>query len=146
MDITAGDFRRHFDLLSDEALLATSRDELVAVAQQCYDEELAKRGLDTAAEPSAPAAKGPAAPEPGEEEDLVVVSTYDDPAEAQGAKDLLDEAKIPARLVNDPEDMEGVGLELMVASADLFKALDALGLHVSDEELAAQAEAAGMEE
>jgi hypothetical protein len=36
--------RRHYATLSDEALLAIDRDELVAVAQKCYDEEVARRG------------------------------------------------------------------------------------------------------
>jgi hypothetical protein len=146
LDITTEDFRRHFDLLSDEALLDTKRDDLTAVAQQCLDEELAKRGLQAAGE-EVPSEDEPAADEPSpEEEELVVVATYDDADEADGAKALLDEAKIPSRLVKDAADMDGTQLELLVPAADLFKALDALGLHLSDEELAAQAEAAGMEE
>ena len=146
MDITTEDFRRHFDFLSDEALLDTNREELTEVAQQCLDEEIAKRGLHLASE-EIPEEDDPAADEPSPEtEELVVVATYDDAEEADGAKALLDEAKIPSRLVKDASDMEGTQLELLVPANDLFKALDALGLHLSDEELAAQAEAAGMEE
>ena len=146
MDITTEDFRRHFDLLSDEALLDTKREDLTAVAQQCLDEELAKRGLHAAGEEVLKEAE-PAADEPSpDQEELVVVATYDDTEEADGAKALLDEAKIPSRLVKDATDMEGTQLELLVPATALFKALDALGLHLSDEELAAQAEAAGMEE
>ena len=145
MDITTEDFRRHFDLLSDEALLDTKRDELTEVAQQCLDDELAKRGLHAAAE-EVPEEDESAANEPSpEEEELAVVATYDDAEEADGAKALLDEAKIPSRLVKDAADMEGTQMELLVPATDLFKALDTLGLHLSDEELAAQAEAAGME-
>jgi len=131
--------------LSDETLLATNREELIETVQQCYDEEVAKRGLNTAPESSAaPVDEAPAEPEP-EEEDLLVVATYDDEAEAREAKETLDAAGIPARLVNDPEDMEGKQLQVMVASSDLMNALDALGLQISEEELAAQAEAAGGE-
>jgi predicted component of type VI protein secretion system len=145
LDITTEDFRRHFDLLSDEALLDTKRDELTEVAQQCLDDELAKRGLHAAAE-EVPEEDESAANEPSaEEEELAVVATYDDAEEADGAKALLDEAKIPSRLVKDAADMEGTQMELLVPATDLFKALDTLGLHLSDEELAAQAEAAGME-
>jgi hypothetical protein len=36
--------RRHYATLSDEALLAIDRDELVAAAQKCYDQELTRRG------------------------------------------------------------------------------------------------------
>ncbi len=146
MDIKTEDFRRHFDLLSDEALLDTKRDELTEVAQQCLDDELEKRGLNAAGEEVLPEEE-PVADEPSpEQEELVVVASYDDAEEADGAKALLDEAKIPSRLVKDSADMEGVQLELLVSATDLFKALDALGMHLSDEELAAQAEAAGMEE
>jgi hypothetical protein len=144
MDITAEDFRRHFDLLSDEALLDTNRDELIELAQQCYDEEVEKRGLNAAPEEAVGEEAVAEEPSP-EEEDLVVVATYDDAEEAGSAKTVLDEAKIPARLVEAPGDVEGVQMELLVGSADLFQALDALGLHLSDEELAAQAEAAGAE-
>jgi hypothetical protein len=36
--------RRHYASLSDEALRAIDRTDLVALAQRCYDEELARRG------------------------------------------------------------------------------------------------------
>ena len=113
MDITTEDFRRHFDLLSDEALLDTRRDELTEVAQRCLDEELEKRGLHAAEEEVL--SDEPVADEPSpEEEELVVVATYDDAEEADGAKAQLDEAKIPSRLVKDASDMEGTQLELLV--------------------------------
>ncbi len=37
--------RRHYALLSDEALLEMDRADLVEVAQQLYDHEIARRGL-----------------------------------------------------------------------------------------------------
>lgn len=39
------DLRRHYDSLSDEALLAISRADLTEVAQRCYDAELSARGI-----------------------------------------------------------------------------------------------------
>ena len=45
MDISLEDFRRHFEILSDEALLATSREDLVETARACFDEEVVRRGL-----------------------------------------------------------------------------------------------------
>jgi hypothetical protein len=39
------DIRRHYDSLSDEALLAISRADLTEVAQRCYDAELSARGI-----------------------------------------------------------------------------------------------------
>ena len=44
------DFRRLYSSLNDEALLALDRDELVPLAQQCYDAESAERGLIAPAE------------------------------------------------------------------------------------------------
>jgi hypothetical protein len=40
------DFRRRYAEVNDDGLLATNREELVGVARRCYDDELAKRGLD----------------------------------------------------------------------------------------------------
>ncbi len=37
--------RDHYGALSDEALLAIDRSELVEIAQSCYDAEMARRGL-----------------------------------------------------------------------------------------------------
>lgn len=37
------DFRRHYAMLSDEALFALNRNDLVSAAQQVYDEEMARR-------------------------------------------------------------------------------------------------------
>lgn len=39
------DLRWHYAALSDEALLDINRDDLTAVAQRCYDEEVASRQL-----------------------------------------------------------------------------------------------------
>ena len=45
MDIDPRAFKEYFSSLSDRALLAEKRDELVADAQQIYDQELQRRGL-----------------------------------------------------------------------------------------------------
>ena len=47
---TPEDFRRHYASLSDDALLALDRGELVEEAQHCYDEELERRELSNASE------------------------------------------------------------------------------------------------
>jgi hypothetical protein len=57
MEVTAVDFRKHFELLSDESLLETNREELVEVAQQCFDEEVARRGLNETEDSRNPAVK-----------------------------------------------------------------------------------------
>ena len=45
MIIDPEDFRKHYAALSDAALLALRRDDLTPIAQQCYDVELANRGI-----------------------------------------------------------------------------------------------------
>jgi len=54
--------RRHYALLSDEALVAVDRSELVDVAKQVYDQELSQRRLKPArsAAESAPVSVGEA--------------------------------------------------------------------------------------
>jgi hypothetical protein len=44
MNANPDDLRRHYASLSDGALMAIDRSELVDVAQQCYDNERARRG------------------------------------------------------------------------------------------------------
>jgi hypothetical protein len=43
MRIDPEDFRRHYAMLSDEALFALNRGELIEMAQACYDAEVARR-------------------------------------------------------------------------------------------------------
>jgi hypothetical protein len=46
LQIDLEELRRHYSLLSDEALVALNRDELIEAAQKCYEEELERRGLN----------------------------------------------------------------------------------------------------
>lgn len=43
MKLNIDDLRRHYASLSDEALRAINRTELVEIARECYDQELAQR-------------------------------------------------------------------------------------------------------
>jgi len=45
VQIDLDDFKRHYAMLSDDALLEINRDELVDAARVCYDAELADRKL-----------------------------------------------------------------------------------------------------
>ncbi len=142
MEISLDDFRRHFELLSDETLLATNREELVASARPVYDEEVARRGLN------APAAEETAEPLPGEvlpaeNEELVLIASYNIPDEANLARGLLQSAEIPFLLQNDYVALGGIELRLLVPAQYEEHALEILQSEISDEELAAQAEAAG---
>ncbi len=139
MKVDADDFRRVYESLNDEALLAVKRDELVEVAQQCYDVEVAKRGLaarDNAAAVPARSSAESASPE------LVEVATFTDLDDARLARDLLQSAEIPSYLANVGKLGLG-GFRLSVSPSLLEQAREVLDTQVSDEELAAQAEAAG---
>jgi hypothetical protein len=147
VDISADDFRDHFELLSDETLLATKREDLVLTAQAVYDEELAKRGLSGNAAGDVTEVGGEVVPEPEPEteaaapEELVSVGEFTVVDEARIALGLLKSAEIPAGLANDKMSL-GV-LHLMVPASSVEAAMQVLGGEISDEDLAAQAEAAG---
>jgi hypothetical protein len=51
--------RQHYASLSDEALAAVERDDLVEAAQKVYDEERARRGVAVRQKPAAPPAPRP---------------------------------------------------------------------------------------
>ncbi len=146
MDISSEDFRQHFELLSDETLLATKREDLVAAAQAVYDAELEERGLLAGAVVEVVAEVVQDEEEPAAEvpEELVSVGEFTVVDEARIARGLLQSAEIPAGLANDKMSL-GV-LHLMVPASFLEAALQVLGGEISDEELAAQAEAAGFSE
>jgi hypothetical protein len=144
--VDADDFRRVYDSLNDEALLAVKRDELVEVAQQCYDVEVARRGLAARAPTAAAPAPG-SAEAAGASEELVEVATFTDVDDARLARDLLQSAEIPSYLATDaklPGNMSAPGgFRLSVSPSLLEQAREVLDTRISDEELAAQAEAAG---
>ena len=142
MEITRDDFRRHFDLLSDEALLEINRDELVETARGVYDEELERRGLNAPVEVEE-AESIPGAVRPGEGEELVLIATYNIPDEASLARGLLQSAEIPFLLQNDYVALGGIELRLLVPKQFEEQALEILQHELTEEELAAQAEAAG---
>ena len=142
MDISSDDFRQHFELLSDAALFATNRDDLVDAAKAVYDQELAHRGLSADGSDQAPQVEGePAAAEGEPTEDLVSVGSFVVADAARMARGLLQSAGIPSGLANEKTSMGA--LHLMVPASYEEAALQVLGGEISEEELAAQAEAAG---
>jgi hypothetical protein len=132
MDISVEDFRRHFESLSDEALLATVREDLVELAKECFDVELSSRGLTI--EPVA-APVEPKAEVSGEE--LVAIARCESPEEAGFFRNLLRIGGVPSHVRN------ALGqIELLVPAALAEEAGAILDASISEEELAAQAEAA----
>lgn len=143
MNISADDFRRHFALLSDEALLATDRNQLTEAARPCYDEEVTRRGLDETEDEAGDggsSAGDTADAQPG----MVVIATFAVPEEASLARGLLESASIPSLIATTYVAMGPADLRLMVPDAFVEQALEVLEFEMSDEELAAQAEAAGL--
>jgi PhnB protein len=131
MKVTAEDFRHQYADLSDEALLDVDRQELVELARQCYDEELARRKLKAAA----PAPAQAHAPEPHTEpEEFAVARTYELQEEARLARELLRSAGIRAHLGAN-------GQELLVPASTREEALAVLDSELSDETLASAAAA-----
>jgi hypothetical protein len=142
VNVTAADFRKHFGFLSDEALLETNRNDLVDIARQCLDEEISRRGLN-AAEESAETPSDPAQHEASVSEKLVVVDTFLSGEELNLARGLLEEASIPYHVENPLAALGGIELRLLVPEALEADAREILNSEISEEELAAQAEAAG---
>lgn len=141
MNVSLEDFRKHFELLSDEALLETNREELVEAAQQCYDAEMARRGLNAPEpEPEEPEVLPTAEPEGGK---LVHIETFIIPEEASLARGLLSSAEIPFMMENELAPLGGFQIQLLVPEDYVDDAREILQHEVSEEELAAQAEAAG---
>jgi Putative prokaryotic signal transducing protein len=138
------DFRRLYSSLNDDALLAIDRDELVPVAQECLDAEVAARGL------AAPAAEEEDATAPNHlGENLTVIASFDNPSEASVARSLLRMAEIPCMLSTDLPLTSGVlnvasEVQLYVPPEHAEQAIEILESEISDEELAAQAEAAAL--
>jgi hypothetical protein len=138
MKVDAEDFRRVYESMNDDALLAVNRGDLVETAQQCYDAEVVRRGL-AGEEASAPDLGSPA---PGENPETVEVATFTDIDDARLARELLKAAEIPCYLENS--DPTGMGLFRLSVPPDCVEpAREVLETQISDEELAAQAEAAG---
>ena len=139
MEIDIEELKREYSEMSDEGLLAFDRKDLTEVARPYYDAEIAQRGLhpEAADEPQAH-------PEPNPEEDLVTVETYLSIYEADLGRTLLQSADIPAFLDNElSSGMTGAGgLRLMVPAKFAKQAEEILEAPISDEDLAAQAEAA----
>lgn len=143
MAISADELRRYYASLSDEALLELNPGELTPVARACYDDEFSKRGLSAeSGDEDSDAQSSSTGDDPHGEDEMVCVVEYDYVDEAELAKGLLEGAEIPAAI-----DRDASMVRLLVPPHLAEQALQMLtSTPLSDEELAAQAEAAGGEE
>jgi hypothetical protein len=140
--VSAEELRRYYAGLSDAALLELNPDELTPVARGCYDEEVLNRGLTVeSGEEDLPQTAGAPDDRTHGENEMVCIAEYDFVDEAELAKGLLAGAEIPAVI-----DRDATLVRLMVPPDMAEPALHLLTVPLSDEELAAQAEAAGGEE
>jgi Putative prokaryotic signal transducing protein len=153
VQIDPEDFKRHYALLSDHALLEIDRDELVDAARPYYDAELAERKLalpDTEESAASPdqsddlSDDAPSATADGPQ----LVATFLSVDEANFARGLLQSADIPCSLENEHgAQWAGSGaLRLMVPALAYDRACEILETEISEEDLIAQAEAEASED
>jgi hypothetical protein len=142
MEVTPDDFRRYYSGLSDEALLDVPREDLTTAAQVCYDAEVASRGLhrevDAESAPTTPSA------------DLVAVATFPFVEQARMARAVLESEGIKVWLSNEntlsidrfmTSMLDGLRVFVLPENAEIAREILETP-PISDEELAAQAEAA----
>jgi hypothetical protein len=145
---TPEDFRQRLEEHSDAGLLSIDRQHLTEIARQIYDQEVTRRGLTLEPTPERTEALRGGGAEPVDE--LVHIATFVYPPEAKFARAQLEGEGIPCFLVNERTlDIDWFltnvvgGYRLFVPASYAEQARAILGSQVSDEELAAQAEAAG---
>ena len=119
------DLRRHYASLSDEALGDIDPSELVDVARECYDEEIARRGL---ASPEAPDWL----------EQGATACTFYAAAEAGDAREVLERHDIPCFIETRPLDSNRTEYQVMVPSRLTLKALSVLDKEVFNPEMEAE--------
>jgi hypothetical protein len=145
LNVGADDFRRLYSSMSDAGLRSLIREELTDTARECYDEELARRGLKL--EPAGSEDSTPTGSQ--EDEELVPIETFTFPDDAKLARALLESANIPNYLENEHTLAANWmwtnalgGLRLMVPARFLEDALEVLRSRISESDLSSQAEAA----
>jgi hypothetical protein len=122
MSVAQNDFQKHFASLSNVALLEVQRNDLVEAAKAAYDQEISRRDLAVEAEsPESELSSG---------EKLVNVVEFESVEDAAHAQEQLKKNGIPAYIA------------VAVPEAFARQAIKLLDPGVSDEELAALAEAA----
>ncbi|MGO4879908.1 MAG: hypothetical protein ACLP59_03685 [Bryobacteraceae bacterium] len=144
MKFSAEDFKHLYAEMPDEELRSLVRTELNDLARQCYDAEMARRGLSPpgARRPVPPAAV-PEEPEPlvrgpihplddaaveevdaEADEDLAAAAVFNSREEAKAARAKLQSAALPAFLEDDT--VAGGGFRLLVAASYVDQARQVL--------------------
>jgi hypothetical protein len=149
--------RRHFASLSDEALRAVNRAELVDAALKCYDEEVAQRqparrqatappretpAPEEEEQPAAELAVGASA-EPGWMEKAACVCTFvyvpegDAAVQADEARQVLEDAGIPCRISLE-KSRDGSEYRVLVPDAHNLEAVSILDREIFNSKLEAE--------
>jgi hypothetical protein len=147
MQIDPEDFKRHYALLSDEALLEIDRDELVEAARPYYDAELTERKLEPP-DSDGEVRRNSTLMEDVAEDGQQLVATFLSLDEANFARGLLQSADIAGSFENEHgAPWAGIGtVRLVVPTAAYDRACEILESEISDEDLIAQAEAEDSED
>jgi hypothetical protein len=144
VETTAEGFRRYYEGLSDEGLLAIRAEDLTETARVVYLAEMARRGIEAEAASAPPEAPRPeAATATG---DWVEIAGFALPADAKLARAELEAEGIPC-LIPDERTLDADGglvnafggIKLCVPASCAEEARAILGSTVSDDELEAQA-------
>jgi hypothetical protein len=148
VQIDPEDFKRHYALLSDDALLEIDREELVDAARPYYDGELTERKLALPDADESASSPNQSDDAPGQTDDgPQMVATFLSLEEANFARGLLQSADIPCSFENEQAGVwSGIGeLRLMVPASAYDRACEILETEISEEDLIAQAEAEATE-
>lgn len=128
-------------MLSDEALVAVDRSELVEIAQSYYDQEIRQRGLTP--EGSADQ-RGDTGPKPDWLDDAVCAAEFggmSSTTDAENARDVLENAGIPcyieAQTPDPPSDrrQSQFGFRLLVPGKFSLEAISVLDKEIFNAEL-----------
>ncbi len=122
MQIDLDDLREHYRSLTDDELLEIEQADLTEAAQQCYDDEITRRGLADH-ESAAPGPESEEAPHAFEEDadpdwmtDAAIACSYtgypggNAASDADHALDVLQNAGIPCQISvaeQDPDNVDG---------------------------------------
>jgi hypothetical protein len=106
VELDPEDLRRHYAMLSDEALVALDRSELVEVAQSYYDHEIRQRGLTPEGSADLRGDTGPKPPWLDEAACAAEFHSYpgaNSAPDAANAREVLEAAGIPCYLESQEE-------------------------------------------
>ena len=150
MELDPEDLRRQYAMLSDEALVALDRSELVEVAQQAYDQELHRRRLTSdVGEYDVDHDDGTGGPRPAWLDDAACAADFESSPgrnaapDAANAREVLETAGIPCYLDVQKLDPQGRGpqpqyeLRLLVPGKFNLEAISVLDKEIFNAEIEA---------